>query len=158
MTIAENPANHRRLVVDVRAKALKSPEVWRELEDIHRLYRPNIMMVENNALQGAVLEWGLELNATLPVKGWLTGHNKSDPFLGLPGLEVEFSNEGWMIPRPAHTFDCACAWCRLWEELTGHPLAATTDLVMALWFAREAARASAHTLQWGPNPLDGYRG
>ena len=158
VTIAQNPGTKKRLVIDVRAMAITSPEVWRQLEDIHRRYRPNIIQVENNALQGAVIEWGLELNATLPVKGFMTGRNKADEQIGLPGLEVEFENEGWIIPRPSHTFDCTCAWCQLWSELTAHPLADTTDLVMALWFAREAARAASGHLEWGPNPMAGYRG
>ena len=158
VTIAQNPANQRRIVVDVRAMAIKSPEVWRQLEEINRLFRPNIIMVENNALQGAVMEWGLELNATLPVKGFLTGKNKADEQIGLPGLEVEFSNGGWIIPRPSHTYDCSCAWCQFWSEFTSHPLSETNDLVMATWFAREAARTTSDQLQWGPSPLAGYRG
>jgi len=142
-TIAQRPSDKKRLVVDVRAKTLTSPQMWREMEDVDRLYHSNIFMVENNATQEAIMEWGLELNATLPVTGFMTGKNKSDPLMGLPGLEVEFENEGWIIPRPTHGLDCKCAWCRLWMELLGHPLAESTDLVMALWFAREAARTGS---------------
>jgi len=141
VTIAQRPSDKKRLVIDVRAAKLTSPQMWREMEDIDRLYHPGIFTVENNATQEAIIEWGLELNATLPVTGFMTGKNKSDPVMGLPGLEVEFENQGWIIPRPAHKLDCKCPWCRLWRELLGHPLAASTDLVMALWFAREAARA-----------------
>lgn len=141
VTIAQRPWDKKRLVIDVRAKKLTSPQMWREMEDIDRLFHPGIFEVENNATQEAIMEWGLELNATLPVTGFMTGKNKVDPVMGLPGLEVEFENQGWIIPRPAHKFDCKCPWCRLWMELLGHPLAASTDLVMALWFAREAARA-----------------
>ena len=139
-TIAQRPTDKKRLVVDVRAKKLTSPQMWREMEDVDELYHPNVFMVENNATQEAIVEWGLELNATLPVRGFMTGKNKSDSVMGLPGLEVEFENGGWIIPRPAHGLDCKCVWCRLWMELLGHPLAESTDLVMALWFAREAAR------------------
>jgi len=159
VTIAQRPTDKKRLVIDVRAKALTSPQVWRELEDLDRLYKPHIFMVETNALQGAVREWGLELNATLPVQGFMTGRNKSDPVMGLPGLEVEFENEGWIIPRPEHALDCNCAWCRLWMEMTSHPVAESTDLVMALWFAREAARGAGRLLVSGPAPWGAdYRG
>ena len=159
VTIAQRPADRKRVVLDVRAKALTSPQTWRELEEIERAHRPALFMVENNGLQDAVIEWGLELNATLPVQGFLTGKNKADPVMGLPGLEVEFENEGWIIPRPEHALDCECAWCRLWAELLGHPLGESTDLVMALWFAREAARGMGRQVEQGTIPLDeGYRG
>ena len=114
--------------------------MWRELEEEDKHFRPTTFMVENNAYQAALAQWGLELNATLPVQWFVTGKNKADPILGLPGLEVEFENQGWIIPRPEHALDCTCDWCRLWMELVGHPLAASDDMVMALWFAREAAR------------------
>jgi len=160
VTIAQRPADKRRLVVDVRAKALTSPEVWRELEDIERKFAPQVFMVETNALQGAVLEWGLTRNATLPVQGFVTGANKANQEIGLPGLEVEFENGGWMIPQPTHALDCECDWCRLWMELAGHPIAESTDLVMALWFAREAARGAGRLLESGFEPAlgEGYRG
>lgn len=149
VTIAERPADRKRLVVDVRAKSLTSPQVWQELEDIERMFAPQVFMVETNALQGAVLEWGRTRNATLPVQGFVTGANKANPVIGLPGLEVEFENQGWMIPRPSHPLDCECAWCRLWSELTGHPIGVSTDLVMALWFAREGARGAGRQLRGG---------
>lgn len=159
VTIAQRPTDRKRVVVDVRAKGLTSPQTWRELEDIDRRYGPDLFLVENNGLQDAVLEWGHELNTTLPVQGFLTHTNKADPVMGLPGLEVEFENEGWIIPRPAHSLDCDCAWCRLWTELLGHPLAETTDLVMALWFAREAARGAGRMVEQGTMPVyEDYRG
>jgi hypothetical protein len=158
VTIAQRPGDFKRVVIDVRAKALTSPQVWREMEEIQRAHHPGMMMVENNGLQEAVLQWGHELNATLPVRGFMTGKNKADPVTGLPGLEVEFENEGWIIPRPTHALDCSCDWCRLWIELTGHPLAESTDLIMALWFAREGARTAGRTLTAGPDPLRGWRG
>lgn len=158
VTIAQRPDDRKRLVVDVRAGSWTSPETWRQMEEVDRRFYPQVFYVENNALQESILQWGLERNATLPVRGFLTGKNKADPMLGLPGLEVEFENRGWMIARPGHELDCGCAWCRLWSELMGHPLAESTDLVMALWFAREAARATGRSLEAGPSPLAEWRG
>ena len=159
VSIAQRPSDKKRLLVSVRAGDWTSPQLWRELEEEDRRFRPVVFMVENNAYQDALLEWGLELNATLPVQGFTTGKNKADPVMGLPGLEVEFENQGWMIPRPEHALDCECDWCRLWMELTGHPIAESTDVVMALWFAREGARGAGRLLESGPVPWgEDYRG
>ena len=159
VSIAERPADRKRLVVSVRTGKWTSPELWRQLEEEDRRFRPQVFVVENNAYQSALVQWGLELNASLPVKGFTTGRGKADPVLGLPGLEVEFENQGWMIPRPSHELECECDWCRLWAELTGHPVAASTDVVMALWFAREGARLG-RSLVGGFEPAlsEDYRG
>ena len=89
VTIAQRPADRKRIVIDVRVGSWTSPETWRQLEDVERSFRPALFMVENNAYQGSLLEWGLERNATLPVSGFVTGKNKADPVMGLPGLEVD---------------------------------------------------------------------
>lgn len=159
VSIAQRPSDRKRLVVSVRTGLWTSPELWRELEEEERRFRPVVFMAENNAYQGALLEWGREKNASLPVEGFTTGTNKADPVMGLRGIEVEFENEAWIIPRPSHALDCECDWCRLWMELTGHPIAESTDIVMALWFAREAARGAGRQLRRGAAPWgEDYRG
>jgi hypothetical protein len=153
VSIAQRRADKMRLPISARFGNWTSPELWRELEEEDRRFHPQIFMVETNAYQKALKEWGMTLNATLPVQGFTTGANKADPDMGLPGLEVEFSNGGWMIPRYEHPLDCDCGWCRLWAELLAHPLAETTDGVMALWFAREAARGVGRQLIPGYLPM-----
>ncbi len=160
VSIAQRPSDRKRLLLSVRTGDWTSPQLWRELEEEDRRFRPVVFVVENNAYQDALVQWGLTLNASLPVQGFTTGKNKADPLMGLPGLEVEFENQGWIIPRPSHALDCECDWCRLWMELTGHPIAESTDLVMALWFAREGARGAGRLLEAGYEPALGeaYRG
>lgn len=159
VSVAQRPSDRKRLLISVRTGEWTSPQLWRELEEEDRRFRPVVFMVENNAYQDALLEWGRELNASLPVQGFTTGKNKADPILGLPGMEVEFENSAWMIPRYDHALDCVCGWCRLWMELTGHPIAESTDVVMALWFAREGARGAGRMLETGPAPWGrDYRG
>lgn len=158
VTIGQRPHDKKRMPVDIRAGTWTSPELWRQMEEVERMFHPRLFMVENNATQDALIDWGLEMNKSLPVRGFTTGHNKADQWAGLPGLEVEFENKGWLIPRPSHSLSCSCLWCRLWVELTGHPLAVSDDLVMALWFAREAARMGSTQLVSGPSPLARHRG
>lgn len=158
VTIGQRAHDRKRMVVELRAGKWTSPELWRQMEEVDRAFHPVLYMVENNAIQQAIIDWGLEMNKTLPVRGFTTGQNKADQVHGLPGLEVEFENQGWLIPRPSHSLSCQCLWCRLWVELTGHPLAISDDMVMALWFAREAARFGDGGLQWGPSPTVDHRG
>jgi hypothetical protein len=110
----------------------------------HDRNRPGIFKVENNALQDAFIELIRALGGPdIPLSGFYTGKNKADPDYGVGSLDAEFGNGGWIFPMgevEGHTVDCGCPWCRLKNELYYYPNYATTDGVMALWFAREAAR------------------
>ena len=110
-------------------------------------YRPQIIMMEDNALQGAVIDMvraATRGRCRLPLKGFTTGRQKADPAIGLPSLEVEFANGMWRIPllnEIGPTDSDADPWVRLVQEFQGRPFHSTDDLVMATWFAREAIGA-----------------
>jgi len=119
-----------------------SPQVAKLIVSEHDKYKFDVIMVENNAYQIALLEWLTEMNyRDLPVKGFTTGKNKLDLQIGLPSLAVEFENKSWAIPRAKrHAPTCNCHDCQWIRELTNYPIGRTTDIIMAQWLAREGAR------------------
>jgi hypothetical protein len=101
-----------------------------------------VIVVENNNYQTALLDWAEATNADYwtKVESTTTGANKIDPRIGLPGLQVQFANQGWVVPQDEfarHVAGCECAWCTLDREFRQHPLAPTLDMVMAAWFANQ---------------------
>jgi hypothetical protein len=111
---------------------------------LYHRYRPQVIMLEDNALQGAVIDMvrtATRGQCRLPLQGFTTGRQKADPAIGLPSLEVEFANGMWRIPL-LHEIGPADSdtdpWVRLVREFQGHPFHSSDDLVMATWFAREA--------------------
>ncbi len=122
-----------------------SPATARQLAEIEDTYGVDKFTVESNGYQESLKEWMEEVGASPVVESFRTGEQKYDAFIGLPSLEAEFENNRWKILLPAHTKevvnevvrdDCDCDYCRLALELIFHPTYATSDGVMALWFAR----------------------
>jgi hypothetical protein len=143
--------------LDVRVGAWTAPEKAAEIEQVAQTFRPASIFIENNALQGMLVEW-LEvgnLTCSKLVHGFNTGGTKMHPELGLPGINVQMSKGLWRvgIPHPEgevrlrvpNYHECACGWClyvRDTRTLTIEDVAAkkTPDTVMAMWLAKEAAR------------------
>jgi hypothetical protein len=143
-----DPHTHRRYLVDIRFGNWSSVETCEQISIVNALLNPIVIMVEDNAYQEAILDW---IAADKSKFSWwmkvepttTTGGKKSDAEKGLPGLEVEFRREGWVIPYsefegatpedPAPRGD----WARLDQEFRFYPLAPSTDGVMSVWFARQ---------------------
>ena len=113
-----------------------------ELINAYRQHRHQIICVENNAAQEAIVQWALEKGErSMPIVPFTTGKQKADPAMGLPGMEVEFCNDSWVCAMGSeHAPDCECGFCVWYKELQNHPIDTASDTVMASWFAREAAR------------------
>lgn len=141
-TLAVAP-NGKRYPIEIRMGKWGSKKPVHELIDAYRTHRPQLIVVENNAAQDLLIQWALEVGeASMPILPFVTGKQKADPMVGLPGMEVEFANESWVCAMGAeHEPDCSCNFCAWKKELASHPVGATQDIVMASWFAREAARA-----------------
>jgi len=147
VTIAVEPISGRRYPVDLRYGAWRSNETAAEIAAVNRAYRPNVIVIENNAYQDSLIDWCTSNKSEqndfwMKLEPFTTGKNKVDPLIGLPGLQVEFHHKAWVVPfdeYETHEPSCPCAWC-LWDrEFRNHPLGATSDMVMATWFARWGA-------------------
>jgi len=96
--------------------------------------------VENNSMQDVLVDI-LKGKRILPIREFLTGRNKADPYVGLQSMDVEFENGYWQICVPHSKDDeCNCPFCKLVDSMSIYPNGMQTDDVMAFWFAREACR------------------
>lgn len=144
VTVALDPKSRRRFPCDVRMGKWSSDETAAQIQDVNELLNPTVIMVENNGYQDALIDWARSKKDRygywMKLEPTTTGSNKMDPALGLPGLQVEFNNQAWVIPADefeGHSVDCPCNWCRFDKEFRFHPLYSSSDLVMATWFARQ---------------------
>lgn len=156
VTVRIDPTTRRRYPVDLRAGAWRSHETANQLADVYSTYRPTVIMVEDNGYQEALVDWIM----TSKMDFWplvepttTTGHTKYNEEVGLPGLQVEFQNRAWCIPEdefathpPGH-MTRGCMWCRWVYEFANHPIAATSDFVMATWFARQGIEQHGYTYE-----------
>ncbi len=124
---------------------LKNPnQLPRALLKMYMKHRLEMIYVENNGVQSIIEEQLHQVErksgkiVELPVRGFLTGRNKFDPVMGLPGLSTQFSNKQWIIPQPKHKPDCQCFHCHAIREFKYYPFYDTNDIVMATWFAEKA--------------------
>jgi hypothetical protein len=141
-TLAIDP-HGRRFPIDIRRGKWNSTRAVNELISAYKDHKHQIICVENNAAQDAIVQWALEKGErSMPIAAFTTGKQKADPAMGLPGMEVEFCNDSWICAMgKEHEPDCECGFCVWYKELQNHPIGVASDTVMASWFAREAARA-----------------
>jgi hypothetical protein len=150
-TVGVLEGENKIVPVDIRSGKWSSPQLAKQIEEVYRAWRPIVINVENVALQEMLLEW-MRLYMSegkmeyMPIEGFMTGKQKSDPMIGLPSMELEFKNGMWLIPffDQRHDDDnCDCPWCTWKREMSTYPFASTTDTVMSCWFAREGIRRYA---------------
>lgn len=144
-TMGFNPITKIKIPVEIRKGAWTSPEVARQLAEVDRIYGPDILMVETNALQTALVEWIQECSSEYifwdRVGSYQTQGNIKRSEAGLPRLETEFSNHSWRVLMDSkHPADCDCGFCSWINEMSSHPHNTDADCVMACWFAAEACR------------------
>lgn len=122
----------------------KSPQFARLILSEIEHFKHDLVNVENNAQQEALIQWIDEIassDALPPIRGFFTGSQKFDEDVGLPSMTVEMERKGWRIPDPRkHKQPCKCGLCVWVKELVEYPIGKYKDTVMMSWFAREAAR------------------
>lgn len=145
-------ADNRRHLLDSRIGNWSAPRLGEELNDVDQRYHPIVFVVESNALQESFIQsWQ---SAPQAYSFWqklqpfmTTGQKKSDPLMGIRGLDIQFSNGGWVFAA-AHIeehkkyggeHNQACGVCRVFHEVRNYPVYQSRDLLMALWFASRAA-------------------
>jgi hypothetical protein len=139
----ENIPSGTRIPLDIRRGRWNSPDTARQLVDVYNEYRPDIIMVENNYYQQALIDWIRDLQGVdLPIEGHYTGSQKMHPDYGIPLLASEFERDLWVIPmKQKHSVGCDCTYCLWIQEMMNYSSgAASTDLVMACWFAQRGAK------------------
>ena len=143
--LANSPKNIR-YPIEILYGAWKSPETAKVLHETYERHHPQIIKVENNGYQTAIIEWCAELGwHDMPIEGFMTGRQKADQEVGVPSLAVEMHNEAWFVAMGGknHEFDCKCGACEWRKDLRAYPQGEGRkfDFLMASWFAREAVRS-----------------
>jgi hypothetical protein len=123
-------------------------------------WMPWVVYVENDGLQKAYQELIVMLpgSPVVPLKGWLTSNKKTNPEIGIEGLDAEFIQGRWRIPSGEfyhHDVGCRCDWCRWRAEVMNYPNYTTSDGLMAMWFAWNALRKGEGSLFTDSASVDG---
>lgn len=157
-TIAISPQNIRH-ILDIRLGNWGAgPDFIKQVQNVYEnlLLKPRVAKVENNAIQGAVIDWARDSGYTCAtvISPFYTGRNKMDPEIGLPSINVQYERGGWRlairhgkyspeIPDKRDPSICICGRCmfvRDTSRFTRNDLDETPDTIMAQFFAKEASR------------------
>lgn len=134
LTIAVDDSG-RKIVCDLQAGRWQAPDILAKIKAAHDRYDSTVV-VEDNGAQSFLLQWALDMN--LPVTPFTTGRNKHDERFGVESIAIEMRAGEWVFPSGGG-LDPEIQALRN-ECLTYDPNGHTGDRLMALWFAREAAR------------------
>lgn len=157
-TIAIAP-NGTRHVLDVIVGKMNGSQFADALESVFEdpKLTPYLVYVENNGLQEYAQDLIRERGYSFQhkIRGFHTGSKKTDPEIGLPVIETQYSNRMWRMAIPHSSFEivkkdlafpgtCMCGRCifkRATVNFTEEDLYDNTpDTVMAQWMAKEASR------------------
>jgi hypothetical protein len=133
------------------------PTFCYQLEAAYLEYRPRLIFVESNTLQEEIIKWFPTMGLTCHnvIQPFHTGKiNKMDREIGLPGLDIEFSQGGWRVPvphprhhivelNPKDSTTCGCPLCTfIWDmqTFTYDDIDVTPDTAIGAWIAKEASR------------------
>lgn len=157
-TLAIEPYGTRH-ILDIRLGNWGAgPDFVKQLELVYKspILSPRVVFVENNAIQGATIEWAQDsgLGVASKIRPFYTGRNKMDPEIGLPSIDVQYEQARWRLaiphgkykpsqPDPRDPMICSCGLCMFWRDtsvFTRDDLKETPDTIMAQFFAKEASR------------------
>ena len=184
---AYDPAGSKRLGNALVSGALHAPssrriitgmDLWRGSgkTDATRIalgyerWRWPMLVVENNGTQQAFNDLIVQAtNGQLAVAPFITGKNKADLDIGIPGLETQVRNGLWALcmddeydtgePLSQHDVGCGCAYHVFLEDLNNYPSPARTcDLMMAWWFLEGVFRGVVRVPESGRSVEDELNG
>lgn len=149
-------AQSNRWILDIRRKkGLSMMDQLREIQDVHRIYKPVKILIEDNAFQ-RVFRDELVRNTDLPVEGFTTtAHNKNSAERGVPSLQILFENRKFVIPRKTardrEITDILINELKCFTFVNGkmQGLGAHDDCVMSLWITNEAVNSYAFSFTFG---------
>ena len=138
--------------VDIRRGNWSSTEVADQMELVENKYSPLIYLVEDNGYQVALIDWIRKAKSNYSFSHKIasfttTGANKMNETLGLPALNIEFSNREWIIPTGGldeHELGCDCGLHTWISSMEDYPFSSETDTVMASWFYTKAVEKAQY--------------
>ena len=145
-TIAIEPGGMRRRVVcDIEYGRWTGPDIVTKIAEKQRRYN-SIMVVEGNGAQRYLSQFSAAQGVAVRTY-YTTAQGKYGEDFGIESIGVEMANGLWVLPSKSGLSDGARKWI---EELLYYtPKAHTGDVLMASFFAREAARNYGFVISGG---------
>lgn len=140
-TIAIDP-RARRVICEIDSGRWKAPAIIDKLASIHARFDSTIA-VEDNGAQAFLVQWAQTRMIPI-VEHTTTSLNKYDESYGVETIGVEMRNGLWVFPSgpKGDGFENDGEMRKLEAKLLQYtPDGHTADEIMAMWIAREAARA-----------------
>lgn len=139
--------NKKRWLASATIGRWKAPDLLLRLASLDQKFNPRFIVVETNSYQESLIDWARNSPEKYPfyhklVSFTTTAQAKQDEKFGLRSMDIEFQNNAWVIPANTDGHpDVAehvkgCGECLIRDEIIGYPIYPTSDLVMAMWFAR----------------------
>lgn len=139
MAVIAMTKNGMKLPLYLLRDKLSPAETKEKIIALNSRYRPDVIIVENNAYQEA-LRRDLADTTTLPIRGYTTGGEKYDPIIGINSLAIDLENGKWILPysnKDPYTQQMVDI---LVGGMLDYPGGHTEDLLMATWFANTGLR------------------
>lgn len=141
--------NGNIVVLDLRQKKIGFVQQKRLVVNLDKIWNPRAIVVENNAYQAALAQGLTEVAPHLRIVPKTTTGKDT---IHIPSMDVYFETGRVRLPRgDARSIALTD---RLVEELNQWPRGATSDLLMAFYFALMRLLKYAPALQELPNPRD----
>jgi len=137
LTLGKLP-DDRFIVLNIERGKFTAAETRNLIIEQYQIFKSVQIRVENVAYQESLRRDMADMN--LPVKGYRTGGEKFDEFIGIDSIAVLMENERIILPydkndpRTINLIDQLC------DEMRQFPSGHTGDSLMALWFAFTAMR------------------
>ena len=141
-TVAVDYKSERRYPLEIVRARFDFPQTIGMIMDSSQRHHHEVIYVENNGYQRAVVEALRERGCEARVHGFTTGQQKYDESVGIPSLSAAMERGLWAIPCGGKPHDpgCECGWCTWQRELRFHPGCATSDVLMAMWICDQGVR------------------
>jgi hypothetical protein len=156
--------NGRRQLLRLWQGRVGARELLRRIGEPGRLFPGSFTVVEDNGVQGHLVELAQELGEQFeivgPVYPFQTGKNKHDPELGIDAMAAEFEHGHWLLPsgRGGKEKDAPTMTRALIRQLRAYvPGQHPGDALMATWMARTWGLERLARLRRGPAKRAGIR-
>lgn len=129
----------QKIVLDIQSGRWQAPDILGKIRAVQQRYDSHVV-VEDNGAQSFLVQWAADWQ--IPVTPFRTGRNKYSEAHGIESLAVEMRAGEWEFPNAGGVIHSELVALR-YDLETYNPSSHTGDRLMALWFAREAARSAS---------------
>jgi hypothetical protein len=146
---------HNSLKIHVKIKKENNKTVYEINEKaLDRLYSDNKSLSSDvSPVEWAMMKPYLAKGAlgTPYIKPFVTGRQKADEIIGVPGFAADLASGSWILPSKGCDVGCDCEICNWVREMNSYQMdgqtSSTKDIIMAAWFAASEIRAGDFSIR-----------